>query len=214
MVALSYNPNTGRYVDAETGRPLRRSEVSQRRDEIVERLKNELRLLGVLYASGEIDLQQLQARMAVAIKQAHLQAAGLAAGGMNRLTPVHYRDVNQRLEEEFVIFLLAFGDQIEREFFSNERLIARTQAYARSVARSFSGAEKITRIQDGANEALRMLDPNAKHCEACPEYDTQGKWVPATEIVPVGERCPCGGNCKCTVFYRFNPNALSDRFVE
>lgn len=208
MPDLIYDRNRGQFEVAETERIIPKSEVDRQRDLVIERLKNELNVLANRYANDQIDLQQFQTEVATRIKHHHLQVAGLASGGTDRLNRIHFLDIRDRLDTEFTTFLFAFGNWLEtisaqkKDFTS--RIVNRAIRYAASVARSFFSSQKITRSQDGANEARRRLDPRAEHCPQCPNYDTGGRWIPISQVVSVGEQCDCRGNCRCTVEYRFS----------
>ena len=208
MADLIYDRNRGQFEVTATGRVIESSEVDKQRDLVIERLKNELNVLANRYANDQIDLEQFQTEVATRIKIHHLQVAGLASGGTDRLNRTHFVDIRDRLDTEFTTFLFAFGNWLEsisaqkKNFIG--KIVNRAIRYAASVARSFGSSQKITRFQDGANEARRRLDPFAKHCPQCPGYDTGGRWVPVNQIVSVGEQCDCRGNCRCTVEYRFS----------
>ncbi len=208
MPDLTYDRNRGQFEVAETGTVISKTEVDRQRDLVIQRLKNELNVLANRYANDQIDLERFQTEVAIRIKRHHLQVAGLASGGIDRLNRTHFVDIRDRLDTEFTTFLFAFGNWLEsiasqkKDFTRN--IVNRAIRYAASVARSFFSSQKITRSQDGANEAKRRLDPRAQHCRQCPNYDTGGRWIPIDRVVPVGEQCDCRGNCRCTVEYRFS----------
>lgn len=211
MVNFRYEKNTGQFRNLTTGKFAPLSDVTTALDSEVLTLQGKLGNLATQYTQGKMDLATFQSQMATEIKYAHIRASGVGAGGSDRLTKKHYGSIGGRLNNEFTQFLKGFGDAVAGDQLSEAQIIARAKMYARSLKQTFHASRHITRGQDGALEGKRSLDSGAKHCSACPDYDTGGQWVSISEIVPVGTACPCRGNCRCHVEYR--NFRLSDRFV-
>lgn len=163
-MVVRYERRSNSYRDLDTDEVVPRGDIEIILVAMVADLKLRLRDIAIDLNEGRIDIDRFQQRMAEEIKLYHLQAAGLAAGGVDRLSDVHYEDINNRLDEEFIGFLFGFGIALEAGRVSKDQILNRAQLYARSLIRSFTASEKITRISDGANEGRRFLDPAAQHC--------------------------------------------------
>lgn len=197
-----YEKSTGQFRNLKTGRFAPLSDVETAIDTEVFTLQNKLGQHGADYADKRIDLSTFQARMATDIKDSHIRMGAMGAGGHKRLNRRTYGLIGGRLSNEYTQYLYKFGQDLNNKDYSREYIIRRSKLYARSPRQSFHAVRHVTRIQDGAKEAKRVLDPNANHCPECPGYQTFGQWVDASFVFPPGRNCSCRGNCKCTVVYR------------
>lgn len=156
--------------------------------------------------NNRITLQQYHERMARDIVNGHIRMAELGAGGRRQLTRRHWEmlrdqlygdgpgrgDLN-RLQRH--IERIALGELTEAQ------IRDRSRRYGSNVAPSYEGSRHVSLSRDGRWQGRRFLDPAALHCPDCPDYERL-EWVPAGEIVPVGDACACRGNCRCRVQYR------------
>lgn len=128
-----------------------------------------------------------------------LLALQLGAGTRSLITREHLAAYLQAIEREWGYFQ-RFQDAIALGNLSEAQLIYRSGLYAGAVNRLYFEAERITQAAIGSY-GIRYLDPASNHCPECPAYDTNGEYVPASQVIPVGARCTCGGRCRCTVLY-------------
>ena len=204
--SLEYVKTLGQFRNAQNKRFVDRATVLQVVDTEAQRTALQLQGHTRLMASGKISLSEWQERMAASVKSSHLRQALMGSGGKLQMTQQQYGFVGSRLAKEYQA-IDQFAQALARGEVTEKQALARAAQYGRSTALSFHQAEKVTRIRDGF-VGKRSLDPQARHCEECPIYSTQGQFVPAAEIVPTGTNCSCSGRCRCLVVWK-KPRSLN-----
>lgn len=189
-----FRGDKGRIVSREKVRGIVQSEIL--------RTEGEINKLTNLYIQKKISLIDLQVRSVQLLKTHNIQMGLLAVGGINQVSNKFsfYGTIGYRLRELYGnlqqrIVAIAEGN------ISPKMLQFRMRQLARYSLVTYGAVEKNARVNEGFNQGLRSLDPGAKHCRQCPNFETPG-WVPIVDIVTPGVDCPCGGFCKCTVRYR------------
>lgn len=201
-MTLTYDRRVGQYR-GDDGRFIPRSEVGRLVDQMSDRLAVRMAAQTRLLIAQKISLPEWQIATASAIKDAHLQAAMLAAGGKDRLTNQHLGTIGAELKRQYK-FIDKFAADMSTGEMTEAQALRRSKAYGKSIKLSYSRSEKITRINNGANAGKRILDVQARHCPECLSY-ARLDWAPIMEIVPVGVACSCQNNCRCRiVFARVN----------
>ena len=195
-----YEKSTGQFRNIKTGRFAPLSDVEDAIATEVFSLQNRLGQHGADYADGIIDLSTFQARMATDIKDSHIRMGAIGAGGHKRLSRRSYGVIGGRLSNEYTEYLYKFGRDLADNDYSREYIVYRSKLYARSPRQTFHAVRLLTLRQDGDFEGWRKLG-DAQHCKDCPLHATNG-WVSLDQIIPIGAKCECRGNCKCTVVYR------------
>jgi hypothetical protein len=188
----SFRGDKGRYIS--NAEVLRLVDTEVARQEA--RLKGHARLL----INGRIDIPEFQQRMASDMKLSSIRMAALGAGGVEGLGNRHYGKVGAELKKQYK-FLAGFGEALSGGL-TEKQVLQRAGQYGRQSAIAFHASQQITKESEGFTEGKRSLDDRAQHCKHCPDYSTNGQWVPIDQIVPTGSNCDCGGKCRCKVVFR------------
>ena len=206
---IQFVPNAGQYRDTKTGRFVPRSTVLSTVETEISKFRTALKGIARLYDSGRIDLEEFQKRMADRIKIGSIQAASLGSGGTAMLNMRIVAPLEQRLRNRHG-HLRNFAQAIADNQIEGRRLINRAGQYSEVYRAAFFDAEKRIRAATGFNVARRSLDPVAQHCAECIQYDTGGKFLPVSEVIPPGTLCSCHGRCRCFITYRqfVSPNLV------
>ena len=157
--------------------------------------------------AGRISLEQWQRQVGGAMLRGQMRMAQGGAGTAGRLTPRHLEALRQRLRDELGA-VADVADRIARGDISEKMLRYRAGKWGYNTGAAFWEAQHIAH-SDGRWLARRSLDPAAEHCPECPNYSTNGEWLPAEQVVPVGSECSCRSRCRCRCDFR--PVTLSDR---
>lgn len=206
---VNYNPRTGRY-HSEHGGFLSSFDLDSIIKEESTQLERKLLRAADRFLAGSITEDDWQRIFVKEIKHSHIRSMTIGAGGDKMLTQNPFSsEYFQRTQDD--ISDIAYRSQFVLENLRDgERTPGQFKGWIKQQAttpyRTFARAELLTRMSvQGANEAIRLLDPVANHCRQCPGYSTNGKAVPIEEVVPLGVACDCGGYCRCRIRYRFNP---------
>lgn len=148
---------------------------------------------------GRLSATGLAQKMSHDLKIYSIQMAGMARGGIKRISMSDYgkigsaqRERNQRLRK--------FVDALQNGEITEKQAMQRAAQYAGTIKQVHSSIEHDEQ-KKYYQLARRILDPLAQHCQQCILHQTNG-WVDATTVVPVGVECSCRQNCKCRIFYR------------
>jgi hypothetical protein len=139
--------------------------------------------------------------MAHDMKLSAIRMSALGAGGAEGLSNRHYGKAGSELKKQYK-YLKSFGETLSKEGLTEAQLLQRAGQYSRQSAISFHASQQITKEEEGFTEGRRSLDEQSRHCADCPSYNTNGEWIPISQIVPTGTRCKCGGRCRCRVDFR------------
>jgi hypothetical protein len=195
-----YDPRLGQYR-GDNGQMVSRATVLGLVDEEVARMQVRLAGHARLLTTQKITISEFQSRVAHDLKYSHTRMVAFGTGGISSLTPQQYGLIGNLLRNQYS-YLNNFGQDLASSEMNPEQIIRRTQSYARSAKIAFFRGERLAKAKEGFNEGRRDLDPQARHCESCIRYTTNGLWVPISEIVAPATKCECHGNCRCTVKYR------------
>lgn len=173
------------------------------------RLEAQIQVLSEQLLAGGT-LADFEREMARAISIGMLLLLLFANGGIRRLQSSRIsRQIIRRhndLARRSIKAIQGLGDKIAQGKLTPGQIGASARRRSSDPIADFHTAELLNKIANqGHNEAIRMLDPLARHCPDCPGYQTRG-WVPIGEVMPVGWACVCGGRCRCSVYTRFNPS--------
>lgn len=203
---VGYSKSAGRFRDLETGRFVPRDRVLLEIDREVERSRVRLQGITRLLIGDRVSLPEFQVRFAEELKLSHLRMAAFGAGGRNQLSSRQFGYIGQKLKSEYE-YLDGFAVDLAAGKLTANQALNRAAMYADSTRSSFHRAEQQTKERDGFY-GWRRLDMAAQHCPECPAYATDG-YVPASQIVPIGENCTCARRCRCFCTYKM----LSDRLT-
>lgn len=201
LETVRYSPAAGQYRGSD-GRFVSRAKVLELVNDETRRL--EIRLTGLTrrLVSGNLALPEWERAFADELKQSHLRMATFAAGGKEGMGNVQYGTVGRALRDQYR-YLDRFAREIAAGRLTERQILFRAAQYARSSQTSYYRSERLTKQQEGFNEARRWLGV-ALHCGDCIDYDTGGEWLPIGDVIPPGVSCQCFHNCKCMISYRRN----------
>lgn len=150
----------------------------------------------------------LQKEVASVLKDIHIAAGSLAAGGHQNLYANDYLILARGLKRQYGLsdndpkeygLRYLFRD-IEIGYTSEARLVERLKMYANSSKTAYNEIEKSKKIDLGYTEAKRNLG-FGEHCKECQQLSRYG-WIGINDLVIPTQGCSCLTNCKCTVTYR------------
>lgn len=174
-------------------------------DRHVSRSRANLRSIATELVEGKISPEQFRARMAAELRQLHIGAAILGAGGILNLSEHHMTLVDRRIREQMAYldrFVTDIQDRIARGVPLGNRDIGRAGQYAASGNVMFSQAQRqFMRNETGGNGLERRVLGAAEHCDDCLAYAAEG-WVPVGTLPPIGDSI-CGNNCQCSFEYDY-----------
>lgn len=160
-------------------------------------------------------LARLENTIGETVSTALLLAMLLAIGGRQKLkshpTPTELILDTRNLISGQLRAARAFADNVANGQLTPGRIRAQARRRALGVRSGFSSAAIIDRMASNFhNEGLRRL--TSQHpCPDCPQYDTNGEFIPLNQVVPIATFCVCQSRCKCRIITRFNPRrALGD----
>lgn len=200
LTGYTYDKDSQRYRNSDTGRFVSRSAVTNLLDQQVNKLESRLDNLYDAYAKGDVLPSVYAERMRTEVRRAHLQQAALAKGGWERLDQSDYGRVGQALKQLYPKIIGTARD-IQNGDVSEAQAKQRNTAYAGSGRRIFHATEQKNAKPAEPGKAMveqRILDSGAQHCEDCLNYAEMGVQPAGTLPVP-GEMCRCGDNCRCGI---------------
>lgn len=208
---LEYSKKLGAFRYADTKRIVSRDRVLFELDQEVARTQTRLKGIARLLASDKIDLPTFQIRFAEELKLSHLRSASFGAGGRQQMSARQFGYVGAKLKEEYG-FLDGFAQALANGELTATQALNRAGMYGQGIRSSFFRAEHQTKDRDGFL-GKRSLDAGASHCPECVTYSTQGKYVPASEIIPIATNCTCKRFCRCQITWQRGKVDLSQRLV-
>lgn len=151
---------------------------------------------------------KLQKEVAETLRDIHVTAATIAAGGPQYMYANDYLIVARGLKNQYGLtdnnpkeYGLKFLYQdISTGYTGESRLVERLRMYSQSSKTAYYSVEVNKRIIDGSTQARRVLG-FAEHCRECKDYSTYG-WIGINDIIIPTQKCSCYTNCKCTLEYR------------
>jgi hypothetical protein len=146
------------------------------------------------YFDGGISLQEWQTGIVTELRDLHLQAYALGAGGWENLTDADYANIKKTLDSEMVFFD-AFSKEIADGKLSNAQIEARSQMYASRLNNVYENGRLASHIKAGYKTESRHRTVT-ESCEECIEYELAGI-VEINTLPNPGEACRCRSNCKC-----------------
>lgn len=204
---LSYDRRAGQYRD-DRGQFVGAATVDRELNQLARRLAVRMQAQTRLLIADKLSLPEWQIESARLIKEAHIQAAMMAAGGKDRLSNRHYGTIGAEVKAQYK-YLDKFAAKLAAGEMTPAQALRRSALYGKSLKISFAKSAQITRSGDGANAGKRLLDAQAKHCPECIGHQRLD-WVPIDDITPPGTNCTCQNNCRCRVIYRFvDPKILN-----
>ena len=151
--------------------------------------------------------------MSAQLRQLHIGASILGAGGIQNLSELHMRQLEDRLRQQ-IAFLNQFVTDVERRQARglplNQRDIARAGLYSGAGRVTFFQSQRQFIANSTNDEAVeRRVLGEAEHCIDCVEYASLS-WQPVGTLPPIGDS-RCGHNCLCHFEYNTQEILQSER---
>lgn len=193
--------------------PARQELWQQAIDRHTQRSRNTLRSIATELVEGKITPDQFRSRMQQEIRQLHLGAAILGAGGIQNLSEHHMTLIDRRIREQMAYlerFVTDIQDRLARGINPSARDVGRAGLYAFSANVLFAQAQRQFMRNEGTQgEALeRRVLGDAEHCSDCVSYAAMG-WQPVGSLPPIGQSA-CGQNCQCKFEYDYHEDENDD----
>jgi hypothetical protein len=172
MPSFTYNSDTRRYRDADSGRFVSPTRLIEARDLFADSQSAKAERLAARLASGDITVQEWLLRMRREVKQSYLVEYMLGRGGRHSMTQADYGRIGALLRNQYN-YLQAFGEAVRTGQLSERQIAQRGGLY-------FSGA--VQAYERGRSEAFGGL--------VLPAYPGDGRSAS-------GAGTQCRANCRC-----------------
>lgn len=202
-LTVSYDRASGRYRGSD-GKFISRDRILRLVDEEAARLSARMQGHARLLTAGKIDLPTFQRRSAEDLKLSLVRSGILGSGGRSLTTSAQYGSIGRLLRDQYQ-YLDGFARDLAAGKLTPKQAIARAGMYGASTRAAFHQSEKIAKGREGFIEAMRRLDPQARHCNSCLLYDTKGQWLPLEQVIMPTVNCECMNRCRCGVLFRKRP---------
>jgi hypothetical protein len=162
--------------------------------------------------NGDITVPEWQAAMREYIRLMHREAAAIAMGGIENVTPAQWGYVGSLVKKQY-----AYLDNFAKDILANPnawlngKLLVRMKLYERAAWGTFEQVIRRNMQAQGYDEERRVLG-SADHCNGCLEQAGKG-WQPIGTLDAIGEE-ECTTNCHCIFEYRKNGMLFAPRDVD
>jgi hypothetical protein len=164
-------------------------------DKLLGATKREAKRISAKLDAGTITLEQWRESMATLLRNAHIVAASVGRGGVDRMTSADWQKVNKKVQWQYG-YLALFAKAIAAGVVVN--IGARAAKYASAVFVSYSSAFRESQIESKTDKMLCRLVTNSKEgCSECADDEAAG-WMPVDEMSEIGSRI-CGDYCLCQI---------------
>ena len=154
---------------------------------------------------GSVDPRTSQGKAEHEIRMSHRMMAALGAGGLRQLTETQKAQADRTVMREQTYWVRL---SMSVNTVSDAEAEARAAQYGSATYQSFQHAAIQAHAAAGYDEARRILEHGAAHCEGCVEAANAG-WVPVDQLLPIGD-ADCLSNCRCSVDYRQSSEARAE----
>jgi hypothetical protein len=193
--------STGRYVDASTGRFVSAGTVQDALEEQITVATEKMQTIARALANQEISIAEWQVATRREMKLIHTQAAALSKGGWAQMSQADWGAVGRvsrnqyELLEKFAI-QIETGEQKLRNLAGevNGQFLRRVDLYAQAGNGTREQMNRRTAEQNGHTHEMRVLDPQAQHCDCC--LAEAGRWELVGTLKPLGA-CDCRSRDRC-----------------
>lgn len=206
MVKLVYDARVKRFRYPE-GSFASAAAVQYQTEKFLKTKQSELVMLANRLANDPLNVT-LQKEVASTLKDIHITAGALAAGGSNNLYANDYLVLARGLKRQYGLTdndpqeygLKYLYQDIATGYTSESQLTNRLKMYANSSKTAYNEIERVKKKDAGFTEGLRQL-AFGEHCKECQLYSSFG-WVGIDKLILPTMGCSCLTNCKCTIIYR------------
>jgi hypothetical protein len=198
----AWQPNagtTGRYRDRATGKFVSELSVRGDLDKYIDAKNKGLDALTNQLRNREISLADWQLQMRAEIKSAHLNAAMVARGGRDQMTPADWGRTGRELRNQYEYLDKWAADIASGKVKLDGRANVRAQLYGDASRSTYEQNRRAVASVNGYTQERRILHA-AESCVDCLEYAGLG-WQPIGTLPRIGES-QCRSNCRCTFEYQ------------
>jgi len=195
----------GKYRDLKTGRFVSEKLITRELDKVVSASAEAMKGLTRRMVDGSLSLPEWQLAMEKEIKLVTRQAAVIARGGLNQMSPADWGRVGAETKRQYQ-FLRKFANEVASgKQPLNGRAVVRAGLYGESGRGAYQETKRSAAKRKGFTEERRVLG-FAEHCESsggldgCVELAAKG-WQPIGKLPRIGES-PCRTHCHCNFEYR------------
>ncbi len=197
--SYSWDSRSRRFRSTVTGAFLAATAIALALEEYLAASGEGMAQLASQLQSGSLDLAAWEDAMLREIKLTHINAATLAHGGREQMSPADWGFVGVLIRAQYVFLRGWAADLAAGSAPVDGRLVARARLYAQSANATYAAM----RARDMRNAGLRfernVLTPG-ENCAGC-VVESARQWVEIGELIPVGHRHPCLVNCRCVIQY-------------
>lgn len=196
-----YNRANMRYRDTITGRFVSRNDIFSALERRMDVGFNQLDglLVSALAPNVDFTFEQFQRAFLLEIRNQHVQAFVVGAGGRGNITPAMWGRLGDRIKREYR-HARGFIQEIANGSLTENQIRARIGMYANSVWRDFNAGMQEQAEAQGFTEMRRVTRPG-ESCVDCIRYEALG-WQPIGALPLPGNESRCRSNCRCVVRYR------------
>jgi len=200
LLGYVWSSQSGAYIDLDTGDVVKTAAVRSALELVIDKAALNMGGLSQKLKDGEITLAAWQTGMMKEIKLAHTTAGAAANGGWENMLASDWGAVGQRVRSQYDYLRNFAGEIADGKQPLDGRFLIRSDMYADATRDTYEDIRRRGMISNGYDEAMRILEPGAAHCDDCEEYADDG-WVSVEELHPIGDS-ECNVRCKCEIVYR------------
>lgn len=194
----SFDKNTQRYRNKQTGRFLSKKTVDTLSEQRIKLVKSDLTTISELLLEGKINLRTWQVETANTLKILHSQQYVLGAGGQSKIGKSEYLEIGRELKVQYK-YLQNFAYDLTQGNVTEAQFRRRIKMYADASRVSYFRGSKKSAREAGYTHGKRMLGI-AEHCPDCIRHHRRGV-VPISELIMPTQQCVCGSQCRCNILY-------------
>jgi len=211
-MAYLYDPETGRYIESETGDLIPGNFVQGKAEQSIEDSRLTMEIIIDQYNNGLITIAELDEAGKLAIKDEIIRQYLLGIGGRDQMTQADWGSVGGTIADQYrywneMINALEAGEITPGE------LMSRSKMYIRSSTEAYWRAKGRVTSRLGYDEVNWRFGSTENHCPTCIERAAMG-WQPACENGGFPPECSfpgegdteCLTNCDCSLEYRKSDN--------
>lgn len=194
LPGYSWDDRLRNYVSNDTGRMIKRSDVTDLLRDMTKASENRISDLGKWAADNSITPRQFYEAMQQEIKLATNANAALAKGGWAQMTPQDWGANGYQLRQEYAN-LRNFANEIAAGNLSPAQIEARANLYANSTYSRYWEIRTEQERQAGITQEKLVTMGDDRVCEFCQGEAGRG-------LVPIGtHNPPIHAGCRCDVEY-------------
>ena len=201
----TWDPNTLRYREAETGRFLGRAAVREYVAQSVAASANHTAHLAERAATGSLSPADWYEAMRAEIKGEYIRQYTLGIGGREQMTKSDWGKLGSQVQEQYK-YLKGFRDEVAAGNLTEAQIAARAAMYSNSAREAFETGNAKAQKKAGNDEVKWTVDAEAEHCGDCLEFAALGWQLveddPFDGAEPGDGSTECLTGCKCFKEYR------------